>query len=129
MKCSKATDYALHALLYMIKSDGESRRIPVQDLATILKVSTTYLSKILTRLVKVGIISASSGAKGGYQLKNGWEHVSIYDVIITIDGKQSLLEDSFNHAKECPIKQIMDEAEHSLITNLEDKTLKDLANS
>ncbi|WP_436938956.1 RrF2 family transcriptional regulator [Staphylococcus xylosus] len=129
MKCSKATDYALHALLYMIKSDGESSRIPVQDLATALKVSTTYLSKILTRLVKVGIISASSGAKGGYQLKTGWEDVSIYEVITTIDGKQSLLEDSFNHAKECLIKQIMDEAEHSLITNLEGKTLKDLANS
>ncbi|PHK48978.1 RrF2 family transcriptional regulator [Staphylococcus edaphicus] len=129
MKCSKATDYALHALLYMIKNDGASSRIPVQDLALALKVSTTYLSKILTRLVKVGIISASSGAKGGYQLKHGWQDVSIYEVIITIDGKQSLLEDSFNHAQVCPIKQIMDEAEHNLITHLEDKTLKDLAGS
>ncbi|MGO1862603.1 MAG: RrF2 family transcriptional regulator [Staphylococcus equorum] len=127
MKCSKATDYALHALFFMIKSNGDSKKIPVQDLAAALKVSTTYLSKILTRLVKAGIISANSGAKGGYQLKNGWQEVSIYEIIVTIDGKQSLLEDSFNHGEGCSIKQIMDEAERSLINNLEQKKLKDLA--
>jgi len=129
MKCSKATDYALHALLYMINRDGAVTRIPVQDLASVLNVSTTYLSKILTRLVKVGIISASSGAKGGYQLRDGWKDVSIYEVITTIDGKQSLLEDSFNHAQKCPIKKIMDEAEYNLIADLESKTLKDLVNN
>ncbi|WP_435373614.1 Rrf2 family transcriptional regulator [Staphylococcus nepalensis] len=98
----------------------------VQDLASALKVSTTYLSKILTRLVKANIISANSGAKGGYQLKEGWQNVSIYEIIVTIDGKQSLLEDSFSHGDGCPIKTIMDEAESTLINNLERKTLKNL---
>ncbi|MGO3049650.1 transcriptional regulator [Staphylococcus casei] len=125
MKFSKATDYALHALLYMIKSDGGASRIPVQDLASALSVSTTYLSKILTRLVKANIISAHSGAKGGYQLKKDWQNVSFYEVIVTIEGQQSLLEDSFSHDKDCPIKVIMEESERLLIHHLESKTLKD----
>lgn len=54
MKYSKATNYALHALLFMIKNNGDVQRIPVQDLAKALGISTTYLSKILTRLVKDG---------------------------------------------------------------------------
>ncbi|MEK4843097.1 RrF2 family transcriptional regulator [Staphylococcus sp. FSL W8-0271] len=123
MKFSKATDYALHALLFMINNQGDQKKIPVQDLASVIGVSTTYLSKVLTRLVKSNIISASSGAKGGYQLKNGWDSVSIYDVIITIDGKQSLLEDSFNHDEGCPVKAIMEDAETTLITTLKQKKL------
>lgn len=126
MKYSKATNYALHALLFMIKNDGDVQRIPVQDLAKALGVSTTYLSKILTRLAKVGVISASSGAKGGYQLKSNWKDVTIYKVITTIDGKQSLLEDNFNHGDECPINKIMIEAEQALIDSLKLKKLKHL---
>ncbi|WP_436853735.1 RrF2 family transcriptional regulator [Staphylococcus caeli] len=127
MKYSKATDYALHVLLYMINNDGDSKKIPVQSLASALNISTTYLSKILTRLAKVGIISANSGAKGGYQLKRGWQNYSFYEVITTIEGNQKLLEDSFKHDKQCPIKLVMDEAEQALINTLRQKTLKDLA--
>ncbi|SCT05654.1 RrF2 family transcriptional regulator [Staphylococcus caeli] len=126
MKYSKATDYALHVLLYMIKNEGESKKIPVQSLASALNISTTYLSKILTRLAKAGIISANSGAKGGYQLKKGWQNYSVYEVITIIEGSQNLLEDSFNHDKQCPIKLVMDEAEQALINILRQKTLSDL---
>ena len=102
------------------------KKIPVQDLASVLGVSTTYLSKVMTRLVKRNIISASSGAKGGYQLKNGWDSVSIYEVIVTIDGEQSLLEDTFNHDEGCPIKAIMEDAETTLVTTLKQKKLSSL---
>ena len=126
MKYFKATNYALHALLFMIKNNGDVQRIPVQDLAKALGISTTYLSKILTRLVKAGVISASSGAKGGYQLSLKWQDVTIYEVITTIDGKQSLFEDSFNHGDSCPINKLMIEAEQALIGSLKQKKLKDL---
>lgn len=126
MKFSKATDYALHALVYMIHRDGETTKIPVQDLSLALNVSTTYLSKVLTRIVKANYISSTSGAKGGYRLQQNWENVSLYDIVVAIDGVQTLFEDSFDHGEECRIQAAMMEAQENLINTLKNKKLKEL---
>ncbi|THB60278.1 transcriptional regulator, partial [Vagococcus silagei] len=55
MKYSKATDYALHTMLLMAK-DGSETSISVVELADKQKVSPTYLSKILTKLSKEGLV-------------------------------------------------------------------------
>ncbi|MDF2715893.1 MAG: Rrf2 family transcriptional regulator [Paenibacillus sp.] len=61
MKYSQATDYALHAMLYLVTSAPE-KPVGVQLLAEKLGVSQTYLSKLMTKLVKAGLIqSAVSG--------------------------------------------------------------------
>lgn len=127
MKFSKATDYALHALLYLIKHNADTQKVPVQELAGSLDVSATYLSKVLTRIVKAGYITASSGAKGGYQLRKNWDSISIYDIVVAIDGEQTLFEDSFDHGDGCKIQSIMKEAENNLFHSLKSKSLKDLA--
>ena len=51
MKFSKATDYALHTMLFLTAATPE-RPIGVQQLAERQNVSPTYLSKILTKLVR-----------------------------------------------------------------------------
>ena len=67
MKYSKATNYALHTMLYLVSTAPE-QLISVHQLAEFQKVSPTYLSKILTKLVKAGMIESTSGANGGYRL-------------------------------------------------------------
>ena len=63
MKFTKATNYALHTMLALFDASSV-KPIGVQQLAEIQGVSPTYLSKILTRLVKAGMIESVSGANG-----------------------------------------------------------------
>lgn len=62
-------------MLYLVNVTPE-KHVGVQQLATHQDVSTTYLSKILTKLAKAGMVESVSGANGGYKLKPNWEDIS-----------------------------------------------------
>lgn len=126
MKFSRGTDYALHALAYMISQNEKTDKMPVQELAEKLNVSNTYLSKILARLVKQKYVVATSGAKGGYSLPADWQDISVYDVIVSIDGEPTLFEDSFDHGDECKIQRLMMEVETDMIQALKNRSIVEL---
>ncbi|MCQ6562863.1 RrF2 family transcriptional regulator [Paenibacillus mendelii] len=126
MKYSQATDYALHAMLYLV-DEAPDKPVSVQLLAEKLGVSQTYLSKMLTKLVKAGLIHSISGANGGYRLKRSQEDISFLDVIQAIEGTASLFECSFNHRNECLIQQVVVEAELQMEQFLKSKKIADLA--
>ncbi|WP_169082610.1 RrF2 family transcriptional regulator [Paenibacillus sp. PL91] len=126
MKYSQATDYALHAMLYLVTA-APDKPVGIQLLAEKLGVSQTYLSKMMTKLVKAGLIQSSPGANGGYRLKRTQEDVSFLDVIRAIEGTASLFECSLNHGSECLIQQVVIDAERQMEQFLEDKKIADLA--
>ncbi len=125
MKFSKATDYALHAMLYLA-AVTPARLVGVQTLADKLNVSPTYLSKILTKLVKANMIESSSGANGGYRLKRNWEEFSFLDVIHAIEGTSSFFECGLDHGPECLVQQVMIHAENEMETYLQNQKLSSL---
>lgn len=126
MKYSQATDYALHAMLYLV-TESPDNPVNVQLLANKLGVSQTYLSKMMTKLVKAGLIHSASGANGGYRLKNKQDDISFLDVIHAIEGTTSLFECSFNHGSECLIQQVVIDAEQQMEQILKNKKISDLA--
>ncbi|GED68129.1 Rrf2 family transcriptional regulator [Brevibacillus reuszeri] len=126
MKFTQATDYALHVMLYLV-AEAPDKPVSVQILAEKLGVSQTYLSKMLTKLVKAGLIHSVSGANGGYRLKRNYEEISFLDVIHAIEGTTSLFECSFNHGSECLIQQIVMDAERQMEQSLGSKTIFELA--
>ncbi|SOC19477.1 Rrf2 family transcriptional regulator [Brochothrix thermosphacta] len=126
MKYSKATNYALHAML-SLANKTEKTSIGVQSLATELSVSTTYLSKILAKLVKEGLVLSSSGAQGGYSLAANKNDVSFLDVIQAIEGKASLFECDPQHGEHCLVHQVMLEAETEMERQLKQKRIIDVA--
>ncbi|KAA0965683.1 Rrf2 family transcriptional regulator [Sporosarcina sp. ANT_H38] len=126
MKYSKATNYALHTIMYLTVVTPE-KRIGVQQLAEKQGVSPTYLSKILTKLVKAGMIESVSGANGGYKLKPNWEAISFLDIIHAIEGSTSLFDCCLNHNPECLIQKAMVSAEEKMEQELKNQTIGDLA--
>jgi Rrf2 family protein len=124
MKYTKATNYALHTMLIMAKNADE--RISVQHLAEKQDLSPTYLSKILTKLVKGGFISSFSGAHGGYALPQNWENISFLDIIHCMEGKSSLFECCLNEEEECSIKKVMLLAEEKMEADLKGTRISDL---
>lgn len=126
MKYSKATNYALHTMLFLSQVPLD-KPIGVQQLAEQQQVSPTYLSKILTKLAKAGMIESTSGLKGGYRLKRNWEDISFLDIIQAIEGTASLFDCDLNHGPGCLIEQVMVEAENKIENFLREQKISDVA--
>ena len=127
MKYSAATNYALHTMLYFVASPP-GKTIGVHQLADLQKISPTYLSKILTRLVKAGLIESTPGVNGGYRLIRNREQLSFLEVIHAIEGTASLFHcsSSEHDHQACLIQGVMSDAEQHMEEYLEKRKLIEL---
>lgn len=126
MKFSKATDYALHTMLFLGNAAREGKHMGVQQLAEHQGVSPTYLSKILTKLVKAGMVESASGANGGYRLRRNWENISFLDIIHAIEGTASLFDCGLNHGPQCLVQTVMVTAEEGMEAYLRSQKISEL---
>ncbi|MED5099617.1 Rrf2 family transcriptional regulator [Niallia circulans] len=131
MKYSRATNYALHTMVYLTLAP-RGKAVGVDQLAKIQDLSPTYLSKILTKLVKAGLIESTPGVNGGYGIIKRAEEISFLDVITAIEGNTSLFSCSLEHDNrkngECLIENVMLEAETKMREHLSQKYIRDIAN-
>lgn len=127
MKLTKATNYALHTML-LLAVNPQNEHIGVANLAEHQQVSTTYLSKILTKLVKSGMIESVSGANGGYKLKAGWVEFSFLDVVKAIEGLTPIFDYCSNHNPDCLIQKAIESAEEKFLDELNRTRIVDIAN-
>jgi Rrf2 family protein len=127
VKYSQATNYALHTMLYFVTLPLGTT-IGVQQLAAAQELSPTYLSKILTKLVKADLIESTPGMNGGYRLTKNKADLSFLDVIQAIEGTASAFHcgAGFQHDS-CAIQQVMMDAERQLEEYLRARKLIELA--
>jgi Rrf2 family protein len=102
--------------------------IGVQHLAAIQDLSPTYLSKILTKLVKAGLIESTPGAHGGYTLAKNKAELSFLDVIDAIEGTAAAFHcgAGLQHDS-CVIQQVMADAEQQREEHLRARKLVEFA--
>lgn len=123
MKYSQATNYALHTMLHFVALPlGET--IGVQQLAERQRLSPTYLSKILTKLVKAGLIESTPGIHGGYRLTRNKADLSFLEVIHAIEGTASLFQGGVGlHHDACLVEHVMMNAERQMEDYLKERKL------
>ncbi len=126
MKYSHATNYALHTMLYFVALPL-GKTIGVQQLAEFQELSPTYLSKILTKLVKAGMIESTPGINGGYKLTRNKADLSFLEVIHAIEGTASLFHcgSGLTH-QGCLIQEVMTNAERQMEDYLKERKLVEL---
>lgn len=93
MKVTRATAYALHALMYMVR---HATQLPVTT-STIAKAEglpATYLAKIFQRLVKAGYVKVLRGRQKGYVFARSPNDIHLLDLFEVIEGEQ-LFDDCF----------------------------------
>lgn len=125
MKYTKATNYALHIMAFILKQDGREN-LSLQPLANHMNMSPTYLSKILTQLVKADLIQSAPGMNGGYSLRKHKNEISFFDVIQAIEGSGALFTCGMNDQNDCMLEKVMREAENQMVTYLKEKKLYDV---
>ncbi len=138
----KGVEYALHCLLYLT-DPAPGRTLAVGDIARFQGVSETYLAKIFTKLKKAGLVRATLGAKGGYELAKGAERITFWDVAVAVEGEVRLFEcwaireqsaiyrgkpkPDWGKRGPCTIHRVMMDVEAHIKAALEAKTLAWLA--
>lgn len=84
---SQTTRYALNILGFLVREQGVRTR--GEEIARSTGVPSNYLSKILNRLRKQGLVEAEKGWGGGFQIRPEALGRPIRDVLTIFDGVDS----------------------------------------
>ncbi|MGG7058387.1 RrF2 family transcriptional regulator [Clostridium tertium] len=98
MKISKSFEQGIYVLLMLgLQKDNQSVKSNV--MSKILKVSDSYLKKILRKLVLADLVISSASKDGGFQLKKSLKQITLYDVYkaIEIEGIKYEISDLAEH--------------------------------
>ncbi|NJP37784.1 Rrf2 family transcriptional regulator [Alkalicoccus luteus] len=128
MKYAQATNYALHTMVYLASISPDSL-VGVRLLAELQSVSTTYLSKILTKLAKEDLVSSSPGVNGGYRLARSADSITFLDIIEAVEGRQAILTCQLAGVEKeeaCVIQQKMEVGEQQLKSYLAGITILEI---
>ena len=75
-------------MINLAKRQGRER-VALAAIAKAEKISLKYLERLFAGLKKAGLVKAEIGAAGGYQLAKSASKITIYDIIIALEGKLS----------------------------------------
>ena len=83
MQLKRSTDYAIQMLVYLAKA---RKTVSSSKMAAAIGVSHRYLLQISAKLRAAGFIQAAHGPSGGLALDKAPEEISLYDVILGMEG-------------------------------------------
>lgn len=84
MKITREIDYAFRICAYLAMHEGDIVGAPV--IAYNQGISERFTLRILRKLNLAGITEAKRGVTGGYILKKPKESISLYDIMVAVDG-------------------------------------------
>ena len=92
LNISTGAAIAIHAARLLAQEEGS---IGAQEMSKRLGVSKNHLSKIMSRLVAMGIVSSEKGPTGGFFLSDEQKENTFMDVFKAIDGSLPLCDCMF----------------------------------
>jgi Rrf2 family protein len=84
LRISSAASIALHAVVLL--AANPDKLLSTRDIASTLGVSEAHLSKVLQRLVKAGLARATRGPRGGFEIEDDTDDVTLLHVFEEIEG-------------------------------------------
>jgi Rrf2 family protein len=85
MKLSHASSYAVHGVVGLA-THPSGRLVPSHRVAHAEAVPEQFLLRVLTLLVRAGIVLATSGARGGFCLARPADRITLLAVVEAVDG-------------------------------------------
>jgi len=85
---SASATHAIRAVAWLAEN-GDEGPVLGRDLARKMRVPAHYLSKVLAKLARAGVLEASRGAKGGYRLARPARRIKLLDVVAPFEGKRA----------------------------------------
>ena len=85
MKLTRASTYALHAVVHMAGQKG-NRPLASHHIAAARGIPERFLLKVLKPLVSARILTSLKGPNGGYRLGKAPSEVSMLEILEAVDG-------------------------------------------
>jgi Rrf2 family protein len=89
MQLTRAADYGVRVMMHLTSADPNARS-SLTELADAAEVSPAFLSKVLQRLVRSGLVASRRGRKGGFELLDRGRAASLFEVLQALDGVPEL---------------------------------------
>jgi Rrf2 family protein len=137
MRMGEGVEWALHSCLNLSWLPA-GRAVPAAKLAAFYGLPAAYLNKQLQALARAGIVSSTSGPRGGFQLARSPQHITLLDVVVAIEGPdqafrcEQLLkrgpgaDPEVDYRQACLVAQAMRRADVAWRRELSGQTLADL---
>ena len=104
---SNTCKYAIRAVIYLGINCKDDQKIGIKQISSDLSIPTPFLGKILQNLVRCKLLTSTKGPHGGFGIERDLSSISLYDIIIIIDG-DNLFETCLIGMKPC--KKNLDDA-------------------
>ena len=131
MQITRAADYAVRVTIHLatLPPGVKAQRA---ELARLTDAPSSFLSKVLQRLVQTGLVFSSRGATGGFELAWGKKDLTVLEVVEAIEGRTQLnlcLSDgpTCDRKTWCPGHPVWREAQNALLQVLGAALISNLA--
>jgi Rrf2 family protein len=85
MKLTRASSYALHAVVFMAAQKND-RPVASHHIAAARGIPERFLLKVLKPLVSAQVLLSIKGPNGGYRLAKGPNEITVLEVLEAVDG-------------------------------------------
>ncbi len=106
---------------------GSGGLAQIEHLAQAEAVPANFLAQILLKLRDHGLITSRRGNQGGYTLARTPEEISLYDILMAVEGQCLHLSGNFHGRSGRRVKQVWDEISDCLVKKTKSYTLNQLA--
>jgi Rrf2 family cysteine metabolism transcriptional repressor len=127
LKISVQVDYACRVMAELANRHGSGELAQIEQLAEIEAVPANFLAQILSKLRNHGLITSRRGSQGGYLLARPPEEISLYDILVAVEGQCLQLSGNFSGRSGRRVKQVWLEINVGLEEKLKGYTLDSLA--
>jgi len=86
MRMSEGVEWALHSCLLMAWQGDDP--VSTAKIAAAFDLPSSYLNKQLQALAKAGLVSSTSGPRGGFRLARPPKEITLLDVVEAIEGPE-----------------------------------------
>ncbi|MGW0665096.1 RrF2 family transcriptional regulator [Streptodolium elevatio] len=136
MQMSEGVEWALHSCLNLAWADG--RAVTAGKLAAFYDLPAAYLNRQLQALARAGIVTSTSGPRGGFRLARDPARITLLDVVVAIEGEQEafrcrqIMRDGpggrsdVDYRRHCLVSQAMSRADLAWRRELAAQTLADI---
>jgi Rrf2 family protein len=123
-------DYSVRAMLHLVRHGGEGRQ-KARVVAEAMEIPHRYATQILANLVARGLLVATAGPDGGYELARPADAISLLQVVEAAEGPIRLETcvlrgGSCDWADVCPVHEAWSRAQESMIRELDRTSFGDL---
>jgi len=85
MKLTRATSYALHAVVFMASED-QGQIVASHLIARARGIPERFLLKVLKPLVSARVLSSVKGPNGGYRLAKSPSQITLLEIMEAVEG-------------------------------------------